>query len=148
MWNEFRKFIMRGNVIDMAVGIIIGAAFGKIVSSLVKDILMPPIGMLLGGVDFANLFIDLSGKGYKTLAEATEAGAPVIKYGVFINTIIEFLIIAFAIFLVVKGINRMQEMKKKEEEAPAAPTTKECPYCHMQIPIEAVKCPYCTADLK
>ncbi len=148
MWNEFRKFIMRGNVIDMAVGIIIGAAFGKIVSSLVKDILMPPIGMLLGGVDFANLFIDLSGKGYKTLAEATEAGAPVIKYGVFINTVIEFLIIAFAIFLVVKGINRMQEMKKKEEEAPAAPTTKECPYCHMQIPIEAVKCPYCTADLK
>ena len=147
MWNEFKKFIMRGNVIDMAVGIILGTAFGKIVSSLVKDILMPPIGMLLGGVDFTNLFIDLSGKGYKTLAEAMEAGAPVIRYGIFINTIIEFLIIAFSIFLVVKGINKLEEMKKKEEEA-AAPTTKECPYCHMQIPIEAVKCPYCTADLK
>ncbi len=147
MWNEFKKFIMRGNVIDMAVGIILGTAFGKIISSLVKDILMPPIGMLLGGVDFSNLFIDLSGKGYKTLAEAMEAGAPVIRYGVFINTVIEFLIIAFSIFLVVKGINKLEEMKKKEEEA-AAPTTKECPYCHMQIPIEAVKCPYCTADLK
>ncbi len=149
MWNEFKKFILRGNVIDMAVGIIIGAAFGKIVSSLVRDVIMPPIGLLLGGVDFSSLFIDLSGKGYKTLAEATEAGAPVIKYGVFINTVIEFLIIAFAIFLVIKGVNRLQELKKKEEEeAPPAPTTKECPYCHMQIPIEAVKCPYCTADLK
>lgn len=147
MLNEFKKFIMRGNVIDMAVGIVIGVAFGKIISSLVKDILMPPIGMLLGGVDFSSLFIDLSGNGYETLAEATEAGAPVIRYGIFINTIIEFLIIAFALFLVIKGINALQEMKKKEE-APAAPTTKECPYCHMQIPIDAVKCPYCTADLK
>ncbi len=148
MLNEFKKFIMRGNVIDMAVGIVLGVAFGKIISSLVKDIIMPPIGLLLGGVDFSNLFIDLSGNGYETLAEATEAGAPVIRYGVFINTVIEFLIIAFAIFLVVKGINRLQEMRKKEEEEAAAPTTKECPYCHMQIPIEAVKCPYCTADLK
>ncbi len=147
MLNEFRKFIMRGNVIDMAVGIVIGVAFGKIITSLVKDILMPPIGMLLGGIDFSNLFIDLSGNGYKTLAEATEAGAPVIRYGIFINTIIEFLIIAFAIFLIVKWINSIQE-RKKAEEAPAAPTTKECPYCHMQIPIDAVKCPYCTADLK
>ena len=147
MLNEFRKFIMRGNVIDMAVGIVIGVAFGKIITSLVKDILMPPIGMLLGGIDFSNLFIDLSGNGYKTLAEATEAGAPVIRYGIFINTIIEFLIIAFAIFLIEKWKNSIQE-RKKEEEAPAAPTTKECPYCHMQIPIDAVKCPYCTADLK
>ncbi|NPA41066.1 MAG: large conductance mechanosensitive channel protein MscL [Aquificae bacterium] len=149
MLNDFKKFIMRGNVIDMAVGIIIGAAFGKIVSSLVKDVIMPPIGLLLGNVDFSNLFIDLSGKGYQTLAEATKAGAPVIRYGVFINTVIEFLIIAFAVFMMIKVINTIHERAmKKEEEAPPAPTTKECSYCFMEIPINAVKCPHCTADLK
>ncbi len=150
MLNDFKKFIMRGNVIDMAVGIIIGAAFGKIVSSLVKDVIMPPIGLLLGNVDFSNLFIDLSGKGYQTLAEATKAGAPVIRYGVFINTVIEFLIIAFAVFMMIKVVNAIHEraVKKEEEEAPPAPTTKKCSYCFMEIPINAVKCPHCTADLK
>jgi large conductance mechanosensitive channel len=118
MLSEFKKFAMRGNVVDMAVGIVIGAAFGKIVSSAVNDIVMPPIGMLMGGVDFSNLFIDLSGVGYETLALAQEAGAPIIKYGVFINTILDFVIVAFAIFMVIKGMN---SLKKKEEEAPAEP---------------------------
>lgn len=118
MLSEFKKFAMRGNVVDMAVGIIIGAAFGKIVSSIVNDIVMPPIGMLMGGVDFSNLFFDLSQTGYASLALAEEAGAPIIKYGVFINTVLDFLIVAFAIFMVIKGMNKM---KKKEEEAPAEP---------------------------
>ena len=118
MLNEFKKFAMRGNVVDMAVGIIIGAAFGKIVSSIVNDIIMPPIGMLMGGVDFSNLFIDLSGGEYASLAAAEAAGAPLIKYGVFINTVLDFLIVAFAIFMVIKGMNTM---KKKEEEKPAEP---------------------------
>lgn len=118
MLNEFKKFAMRGNVVDMAVGIIIGAAFGKIVSSLVNDIVMPPIGMLLGGVDFSSLFFDLSMSDHATLAAAEQAGAPIIKYGVFINTVLDFLIVAFAIFMVIKGMNRL---KKKEEEAPAEP---------------------------
>jgi large conductance mechanosensitive channel len=118
MLNEFKKFAMRGNVVDMAVGIIIGAAFGKIVSSIVNDIIMPPIGLLMGGVDFSNLFVDLSGVGYATLAAAEEAGAPIIKYGVFINTVLDFLIVAFAIFMVIKGMN---SMKKKEEEKPPEP---------------------------
>ena len=118
MLNEFKKFAMRGNVVDMAVGIIIGAAFGKIVSSIVNDIIMPPIGMLMGGVDFSNLFIDLSGGEYASLAAAEAAGAPLIKYGVFINTVLDFMIVAFAIFMVIKGMN---SMKKKEEEKPAEP---------------------------
>lgn len=118
MLNEFKKFAMRGNVVDMAVGIIIGAAFGKIISSIVNDVVMPPIGMFMGGVDFSNLFIDLSGAGYASLALAEEAGAPLIKYGVFINTVLDFLIVAFAIFMVIKGMNKL---KKKEEEAPAEP---------------------------
>jgi large conductance mechanosensitive channel len=118
MLNEFKKFAMRGNVVDMAVGIIIGAAFGKIVSSIVNDIIMPPIGMLMGGVDFSNLFVDLSGGEYASLAAAEAAGAPLIKYGVFINTVLDFLIVAFAIFMVIKGMNTM---KKKEEEKPAEP---------------------------
>ena len=118
MLQEFKAFAMRGNVVDMAVGIIIGGAFGKIVSSFVADVIMPPIGLLLGGVDFSNLFINLSDTAYATLAAAEEAGAPVIKYGAFINTVLDFVIIAFAIFMVVKGMN---SMKKKEEEKPAAP---------------------------
>jgi len=118
MLNEFKKFAMRGNVVDMAVGIIIGAAFGKIVSSIVNDVVMPPIGMLMGGVDFSSLFIDLSGGDYASLALAEAAGAPLIKYGVFINTVLDFVIVAFAIFMVIKGMNKM---KKKEEEAPAEP---------------------------
>ena len=118
MLNEFKKFAMRGNVVDMAVGIIIGAAFGKIVSSIVNDIVMPPIGLLMGGVDFSNLFIDLSATGYASLAAAQEAGAPIIKYGIFINTVLDFLIVAFAIFMVIKGMN---SLKKKEEAKPAEP---------------------------
>lgn len=118
MLNEFKKFAMRGNVVDMAVGIIIGAAFGKIVSSIVNDIIMPPIGMLMGGVDFSNLFLDLSGGNYASLAAAEAAGAPLIKYGVFINTVLDFVIVAFAIFMVIRGMN---SLKKKEEEKPAEP---------------------------
>jgi len=118
MLNEFKAFAMRGNVVDMAVGIVIGAAFGKIVSSLVNDIIMPPIGLLMGGVDFSSLFINLSGTAYASLALAEEAGAPLIKYGIFINTVLDFVIVAFAIFMVIKGMNNM---KKKEEEKPAAP---------------------------
>jgi len=118
MLDEFKKFAMRGNVVDMAVGIVIGAAFGKIVSSAVNDVIMPPIGLLMGGVDFSNLFLDLSRSGHATLALAEEAGAPLIKYGVFINTVLDFVIVAFAIFMVIKGMNKM---KKKEEEAPAEP---------------------------
>jgi len=118
MLKEFKDFAMRGNVVDMAVGIVIGAAFGKIVSSLVADVIMPPIGLALGGVDFSNLFVDLSGAGYATLALAEEAGAPLIKYGAFINVVLDFVIVAFAIFMVIKGLNKM---KKKEEEKPAEP---------------------------
>ena len=118
MLNEFKKFAMRGNVVDMAVGIIIGAAFGKIVSSFVNDIIMPPIGMLMGGVDFSNLFVDLSGTGFASIAAAEEAGAPLIKYGLFINTVLDFLIVAFAIFMVIRAMN---SLKKQEEEKPAEP---------------------------
>jgi len=142
VWKEFKDFIARGNVVDLAVGIIIGLAFGKIVSSLVNDIIMPPIGLLLGKVDFNNLFINLSGQPYATLAAATEAGAATINYGVFINTIIEFLIIAFVVFLLVKQINKL--MKPAE---PAAPPTKDCPYCYSAIPVKATRCPNCTSQL-
>jgi len=142
MWKEFKDFIARGNVVDLAVGIIIGLAFGKIVSSLVNDIIMPPIGLLLGKVDFNNLFINLSGQPYATLAAAKEAGAATINYGVFINTIIEFLIIAFVVFLLVKQINKL--MKPAE---PAAPPTKDCPYCYSAIPVKATRCPNCTSQL-
>ncbi len=146
MLEEFKKFIMRGNVLDMAVGIVVGAAFGTIVSSFVKDVLMPPIGLLLGGIDFSNLFILLK-QGtipgpYLTLAEAQEVGAVTLNYGVFLNTIISFLIIALAIFLIIRQINRL----KKTEEAPP-PSTKECPYCFTMIPIQAKRCPNCTSEL-
>ena len=144
MLQEFKEFIMRGNALDLAIGVIIGAAFGNIVSSLVNDILMPPIGLLLGQVDFSGLFIDLSGQGYATLAAAQEAGAPTLNYGLFINNVIDFLIIAFVIFIVVKQVNRFT---KQEEEAPAEPTTKTCPYCATEIPIAATRCPHCTSEL-
>ncbi len=149
MFEEFKKFAMRGNVVDMAVGIVIGGAFALIVSSLVADVIMPPIGMILGNVDFANLFTVLkegSTPGpYASVAEAKTAGAVTINYGAFINTIVSFIIVAFAIFLVVRGMNRMQE----EEEAPAEedPTTKECPYCISTISIKATKCPNCTSQV-
>ena len=142
MLKEFKEFAMRGNVIDMAVGIIIGAAFGKIVASFVKDIIMPPIGLPMGGVDFSGLFLNLSDKTFATLAEAQKAGAATINYGVFINTVVDFIIIAFAIFIVIKQINRL-----KKEPAPADPTTKECPHCLSQIPIKATKCAHCTSDV-
>jgi large conductance mechanosensitive channel len=143
MMKEFKEFAMRGNVIDMAVGIIVGAAFGKIVSSLVNDILMPPIGLLLGKMDFSNLFLNLSGKSFATVAEAKAAGAATISYGVFINNIIDFTIVAFAVFMLVRQINRV----KRKEVKPAAPATKECRYCLSSIPMKAVRCPYCTSAL-
>jgi large conductance mechanosensitive channel len=143
MFKEFREFAIKGNVVDLAVGIIIGAAFGKIVSSLVSDIIMPPIGMLLGKMDFASLFITLSDKSFASLAEAKAAGAATINYGIFINTMIDFIFVAFAVFLLVKQINRM-----KKEEAPAPANTKDCPYCLSKIAVNAVRCPHCTSDLK
>ena len=143
MLKQFRDFAMRGNVVDLAVGIIIGAAFGKIVTSFVNDILMPPIGILLGKVDFSNLFIDLSGKSYNSLAEAKAAGAATINYGVFVNNIIDFMIVAFAVFLVIKQVNRFT----KAPETAAAPTTKECPHCMSAIPIKATRCPQCTSAI-
>ena len=142
MLKEFKEFAMRGSVVDLAVGIIIGGAFGKIVTSFVNDILMPPIGKLMGNVDFANLFINLGDTEYATLAAAQEAGAATINYGLFINTILDFLIVAFAIFLLIRQLNRM----KKEEEA-AEPTTKDCSFCHTEIPIQATRCPHCTSEL-
>jgi large conductance mechanosensitive channel len=145
MLREFRDFAMRGNVLDMAIGIIIGAAFGKIITSLVSDILMPPIGLVLGQVDFSNLFLNLSGKSFASLAEAKAAGVPTISYGLFINTVIDFTIVAFAIFLLVRQVNRL---KRQPEAAPAAPTTRECPYCRSQIALRAMRCPHCTSDLK
>jgi large conductance mechanosensitive channel len=145
MWKEFREFAMRGNVLDLAIGIIIGAAFGRIVSSFVSDVLMPPVGLLLGNVDFSNLFINLSGQPYASLAEAKAAGAPTLNYGLFLNAIIDFLIVAFAIFLLVRLINRLQ--RQRQEEQPATPTTKECPYCLTTIPLRATRCPHCTSEL-
>lgn len=144
MFKEFKEFAMKGNVIDMAVGIIIGVAFGKIVTSFVNDVLMPPLGLLLGDMDFSSLFIDLSGQGYTTLAAAKEAGAATLNYGTFFNTIIDFLIVAFAIFLVIRQINKL---KRKPEAAPAAPTTKDCPYCFSAVALKASRCPHCTSSL-
>ncbi len=143
MWKEFRDFAMRGNVIDLAIGIIIGAAFGKIVTSLVNDILMPPLGVILGKVDFSNLFINLSGKSYSSLNDAKAAGAATINYGVFVNNIIDFLIVAFAVFLLVKQINRF--MPKPPALPPAE--AKECAYCKSSIPKAATRCPHCTSQL-
>jgi len=145
MLKEFKEFAMRGNVIDMAVGIIIGAAFGKIVTSLVNDVLMPPIGLILGNVNFTNLFIDLSGQSHASLAEAKAAGAATINYGMFINTVIDFLIVAFVIFMLIRQINRL---KREPAAAPAAPTTRDCPYCFSVISIKATRCPHCTAQVE
>lgn len=149
--KELKEFIMRGNVIDMAVGIIIGAAFGKIIDSLVKDVIMPPIGLLLGKVDFSNLYFQIAPMDvtYPTLQAAKDAGAVTINYGAFLNTVISFLIVACAVFMLIKFMNKLQNLAcKKEEEEAAAPTTKECPYCCSTININATKCPNCTADLK
>jgi len=144
--QEFKKFAVQGNALDMAVGIIIGAAFGKIVSSLVEDVLMPPIGLLLGKVDFSNLFINLSGTAYESLAKAKEAGAATINVGLFVNNLINFVIVAFAIFLLVQQFNRL---KKQPEPAPAGPpTTKDCPYCFSTIPLKATRCGHCTSEVK
>ena len=143
MIKEFREFIQRGNVVDLAVAVVIGVAFGKIVTSFVDDILMPPIGVALGNVDFSNLFINLSGKDYPSVAAAKAAGAATLNYGIFINTILNFIIIAFAVFLIVRQINRMQTPKP----APAA-STKDCPYCLMPIPLKAVKCAHCTSEVR
>jgi large conductance mechanosensitive channel len=144
MLKGFKEFAMRGNVVDMAVGIIIGAAFGKIVASLVDDVLMPPLGKLLGRVTFTDYFISLNGTHYETLADAKEAAAPTINYGQFVNTVINFLIVAFAVYLLVHQVNRWT----KKPALAAAPATKECPQCAMTIPIKAKKCPYCTAQIE
>lgn len=145
MLKEFKEFAMRGSVLDMAIGIIIGVAFGKVVTSLVNDVLMPPIGLLLGKVDFSNLFVNLTGTPYASLAEAQAAGAATINYGVFINTVIDFLIVAFVLFMLVRQVNRIM---RKPEAPLAAPTTKECPYCLSIIPLKATRCPHCTSELK
>jgi large conductance mechanosensitive channel len=144
MLKEFKEFAMRGSVLDMAIGIILGAAFGKVVTAMVAEILMPPIGMLLGHVDFSNFFINLSGTHYATMVEAKKAGAAVIAYGAFVNTIIEFLIVAFAVFLIVRQVNRL----RKPAPAPAPPESKECPYCVSSIPLKATRCPQCTSQLQ
>ena len=149
MFKEFKEFVMRGNVVDMAIGIVIGAAFGTIVKSLVDDVLMPPIGLLLGNVDFSNLFMTLkegakAAGPYASLAAAKAAGAVTLNLGIFVNTIISFIIIAFAVFLVIKGINRM---RREQEAPPAEPTTKECPFCLSAIPLKATRCAHCTSEL-
>ncbi len=150
MFKEFKEFAMRGNVIDMAIGIIIGGAFGPIVGSMVSDIIMPPIGLALGNVDFSNLFLlvkagSKAAAPYASLADAKAAGAVTINYGVFINSVISFVIVAFCVFLLVKTMNRL---RREEEVPPAAPTTKDCPFCCTSIAIQATRCPHCTSELK
>ena len=148
MLKEFKEFAMRGNVVDMAVGIVIGAAFGTIVKSLVADVIMPPIGLILGNVDFSNLFITIKEGAipgpFSTLADAQKAGAVTINYGAFINTIVSFIIVAFALFMVIKGMNKL---KREQETPPTEPTTKECSHCFTTIPIKATRCPHCTSEL-
>lgn len=143
MLKEFRDFIARGNALDLAIGIIIGGAFGAIVNSSVNDILMPPIGLLLGGVDFTNLFVNLTERPFGSLAAAKNAGAPTINYGVFINTVINFLVISFVIFMLIKQINRLKRPAEVK-----APTTKDCPHCLSTIPLRATRCPHCTSELR
>lgn len=143
MLKEFREFIIRGNVVDLAVGIVIGAAFGKIIDSLVKDIIMPPIGLVLGKVDFSNLYINLSGQHYASLGEAQKAGAATINYGAFLNQVITFLIVAFAIFIMIRQMNRLRRSRQEE----AAPGDKLCPFCATSIPLAATRCPHCTSEI-
>jgi large conductance mechanosensitive channel len=145
MFKEFKEFAMRGNVVDMAVGIVIGAGFGKIVSSFVSDILMPPIGLLMGRVDFSNLYLNLSGQQFASLAEAKKAGAATINYGMFLNTVLDFVIVAFAVFLLIQQLNKLT---KKPAPLSGPPTTKDCPYCLSTIAIKATRCPNCTSELK
>ena len=144
MLKEFKAFVMRGNVVDLAIAVIIGTAFGKIITSFVNDIIMPPIGLLLGKVNFTDLFITLGGQKYDSLTAAQDAGAPTINYGLFINTVIDFIIVALVIFMIVRLINRLQ---RKSAPAPVAPTTKDCPFCFTAIPIKATRCPNCTSEL-
>lgn len=148
MMQEFKEFAVKGNVVDMAVGIIIGAAFGTIVNSLVNDVIMPPVGLLLGGVDFSNLYVPLAAGTpagpYETLAAAQEAGAVTINYGVFLNNVISFLVVAFAVFMLVRAVNRL---RRQEQVAPASPTEKACDFCATNIPIQAKRCPHCTSQL-
>lgn len=146
LFAEFKKFAVRGNVLDMAVGVILGASFGKIVTSMVGDVIMPPIGLVLGKVDFSKLFINLSSQPYSTLADAKAAAAPTLNYGAFINTTIDFVIVAFVVFLLVRQFNRFMERNKKEV-APAGPTARDCPYCLTSIPIKATRCAHCTSNL-
>lgn len=142
MWKEFKEFVLRGNMIDMAMGIILGTAFGAIINSLVNDIIMPPLGLLLKKVDFSNLFIDLSGKHFTSLAEAKAAGAPTINYGIFINYLITFLIVSLVLFFFVREVNQLRRPKHEEKQ-----TTKSCPFCYSSIPVQATRCPYCTSEL-
>lgn len=144
MLKEFKEFALRGNVVDLAIGVIIGGAFGKIISSLVNDILMPPIGLILGKVDFSNLYLNMSGKPYANLADAQAAGAATLNYGIFLNNVIDFLIVALVVFLLIRQINRLG----RKPEAPVEPTTRECPYCITQVSIKATRCPNCTSELK
>ncbi len=144
MWKEFKEFAARGNVLDLAVGVIIGAAFGKIVTSLVGDIIMPPIGMAIGGLDFSNLFVALNGGHYPSLAAAQAAGAPTINYGKFVNTVLEFMIVAFAIFVLVRGLNTL----KTPAPAPPKEDSRDCPYCLSRIPSKATRCPHCTSEVQ
>ena len=146
MLEDFKKFAIQGNVMDMAVGVIIGGAFGKIVASLVEDVIMPPIGLLMGGVDFSSLFVTLSGGTYESVAKAKEAGAATLNYGLFLNHVVNFLIVAFAIFLIVKQINRFKATPSPLPSGP--PTTKDCPFCLSTIPIKATRCGHCTSEVK
>ncbi|MEW6517146.1 MAG: large conductance mechanosensitive channel protein MscL [candidate division FCPU426 bacterium] len=143
MFKEFKEFALKGNLVDLAVGFILGGAFSKLVSSIVADIMMPPIGMLLGKLDFSNLFLSLSGQSYASLAAAKAAGAATLNYGLFINQVIDFTIVAFVLFIVIKQVNRL-----KRAPAPAAPTTKECPFCLSNIPLKATRCPHCTSEIR
>lgn len=148
MWKEFKEFAMKGNVVDLAIGVVIGGAFGKIVTSLVNDIIMPVVGSLVGKVDFSNLYINLSGQQFNSLQEAQAAGAATINYGLFLNNLINFLIIAFSIFIVIKQINKLKNFTMKKEEVKVKATEKDCPYCYTKIDIKATRCPHCTSVLE